>query len=79
MFFAQSTIDKQKVAIKKMAHTTEKEILANLSEIGFLTLFKHPNIVKYISAYRVKREIWVHVEIETNVCSLSWNLWKEEP
>jgi serine/threonine protein kinase len=93
VFFAQSTIDKQKVAIKKMSHVTEKEILANLSEIGiridnnsdlilivgFLTLFKHPNIVRYIGGYRVKREIWVckRPRDVLEICSgdLYWRLY----
>jgi serine/threonine protein kinase len=45
-----------------MDNTNEKEVLSNLSEIAFLSIFSHPNIVKYIASYKVKKEVWMIME-----------------
>lgn len=60
VYFAEQ--GKNIVAVKKMPHQTEKEIKANLTEIGYLRQCDHPNIVKYLSAYRVNNEIWLIME-----------------
>jgi serine/threonine protein kinase len=47
------------VALKKMQNSTDKQKARNLSEIAFLKNCKHPNIVEYFSALKIKNEIWV--------------------
>lgn len=46
-----------------MDHRTEREILSNLSEVAFLRECDHPNIVKFISAYKTNKELWVTMEL----------------
>lgn len=41
----------KKVAIKKMAHSTERERYQNLKEVEFLKRVNHPNIVRYATSY----------------------------
>jgi hypothetical protein len=42
-----------------MQNSTDKQKARNLSEIAFLKNCKHPNIVEYFSALKIKNEIWV--------------------
>lgn len=42
-----------------MQNATDKQKARNLSEIAFLKNCKHPNIVEYFSALKIKNEIWV--------------------
>jgi serine/threonine protein kinase len=50
------------VAIKKLPHVTDKDKRNNYSEIAFLMTCEHPNIVKFLSAYEVKEEVWIVME-----------------
>lgn len=54
--------DKEKVAIKVVPSSTDKEKRMNLREIGSLISFQHPNIVKLLCSYFYKDEIWVIME-----------------
>ncbi|KAM9965792.1 hypothetical protein ACTFIR_005966 [Dictyostelium discoideum] len=58
-----SAYDKQMVALKKMPIKTLRHKRMNLSEIGFLKYFNHPNIVKYLCAYQKSNdELWMVME-----------------
>src|SRR4051812_39886205 len=59
VYSATQRSDGKLVAIKKMDHTSQKEILSNLSEIGFLRTCVHPNIVQFVKAFTVNKEVWV--------------------
>lgn len=54
--------DKKRIAIKKLPHTTPRNKQNNLSEIGFLATFRHPNIVNFMECYYVNEEIWIVME-----------------
>eukprot|EP00005_Dracoamoeba_jomungandri_P000219 CAMPEP_0174255358 /NCGR_PEP_ID=MMETSP0439-20130205/4697_1 /TAXON_ID=0 /ORGANISM="Stereomyxa ramosa, Strain Chinc5" /LENGTH=433 /DNA_ID=CAMNT_0015337503 /DNA_START=158 /DNA_END=1459 /DNA_ORIENTATION=- len=53
---------KGKVAIKKMRHSSQKEIASNLKEVYYLKMVSHPNIVKYFSASVIEEEMWILME-----------------
>ena len=61
VFYAKST-GKDRIAVKKMPHITDKEIRQNLDEVHFLKSFNHPNIVRFHAAYTLRDEIWVIME-----------------
>jgi len=66
-FVAKDTLLKKKIVIKKLLHRPKDEKY-NYSEIGFLSLVNHPNIVEYISSWEVinpkdeNKEIWIIME-----------------
>jgi serine/threonine protein kinase len=60
VFLAKHQILKEKVAVKRMPHITEKQRWMNLDEIYFLKNCRDcESIVHYDSAYLYKDEIWV--------------------
>jgi len=67
VFVAKDTLLKKKIVIKKLLHRPKDEKY-NYSEIGFLSLVNHPNIVEYISSWEVinpkdeNKEIWIIME-----------------
>lgn len=63
VFYAKSSLDKgEKVAVKKMPHTTPKEKRMNLDEIAVLNFCNHPNIVKYYRSYIFDNEASIIME-----------------
>lgn len=52
---------KRKIAIKKLSNDTEKNKQKNLSEVAFLSVCEHPNIVEFIDAWVVdeSKELWI--------------------
>eukprot|EP01103_Thecamoeba_quadrilineata_P003129 TRINITY_DN12946_c0_g1_i1.p1 TRINITY_DN12946_c0_g1~~TRINITY_DN12946_c0_g1_i1.p1 ORF type:complete len:619 (-),score=119.81 TRINITY_DN12946_c0_g1_i1:250-1893(-) len=62
VFSTQSTLDKGKVALKKIKHATEKDKRHNLLEIVFLSACNHPNIVKYLRTHQINEELWIAME-----------------
>uniref|UniRef100_A0A7S1YET0 Protein kinase domain-containing protein n=1 Tax=Sexangularia sp. CB-2014 TaxID=1486929 RepID=A0A7S1YET0_9EUKA len=63
-----STKAKRQVALKKMLHSTEKEKVTNLNEIGCLRHFLHPNIVTFHRAFIVtppekRAQCWISMEL----------------
>eukprot|EP01117_Protostelium_nocturnum_P013933 TRINITY_DN5251_c0_g1_i1.p1 TRINITY_DN5251_c0_g1~~TRINITY_DN5251_c0_g1_i1.p1 ORF type:complete len:411 (-),score=103.38 TRINITY_DN5251_c0_g1_i1:328-1560(-) len=63
VFFAEQTKPKRAmVAIKKTPHSNEKQKISNYLEIGCLMTLQHPNIVKYLSSYAFKDELWMITE-----------------
>eukprot|EP01119_Soliformovum_irregulare_P021568 TRINITY_DN7209_c0_g1_i1.p1 TRINITY_DN7209_c0_g1~~TRINITY_DN7209_c0_g1_i1.p1 ORF type:complete len:399 (+),score=94.26 TRINITY_DN7209_c0_g1_i1:447-1643(+) len=65
VFFAESILDGAQVAIKKMPHRTEKERRSNYLEIGYLIHCCHPNIVRLMSSYLIRDELWIAMEYMT--------------
>jgi len=67
VFIAKDTNLKKRIAIKKIPHRSEDEKY-NFSEIGFLHLVNHPNIVKFHTAYEIMntklntKEVWIIME-----------------
>lgn len=60
VFLAKHQLLKEKVAVKRMPHITEKQRWMNLDEIYFLKNSRDCEaIVRYESAYLHKDEIWV--------------------
>lgn len=45
-----------------MKHRSKKDISQNYSEIKYMKHLSHPNIVKYISSYEYKEELWLLME-----------------
>eukprot|EP00029_Vermamoeba_vermiformis_P005987 TRINITY_DN2228_c0_g1_i1.p2 TRINITY_DN2228_c0_g1~~TRINITY_DN2228_c0_g1_i1.p2 ORF type:complete len:324 (+),score=105.45 TRINITY_DN2228_c0_g1_i1:886-1857(+) len=62
VFGGKDIATRHRVAIKKLPHVTEKDKRNNYSEIAFLMTCEHPNIVKFLSAYEVKEEVWIVME-----------------
>ena len=59
---AEKDKNRNRVAIKKMPHVTEKEIWSNYDEIYFLREANHPCIVKFYSAFICRDELWLSME-----------------
>jgi len=51
-----------KVAVKKTKNETNRQKYDNLSEINYMKLCNHPNIVKFKKAYEYKDECWIIME-----------------
>jgi len=51
-----------KIAIKRMPHTTKKEMKTNFREVQFLSAIKNANIVKYVKCFQTKDELWMVME-----------------
>jgi thiamine kinase-like enzyme len=62
VFGGKDIATRHRVAIKKLPHVTDKDKRNNYSEIAFLMTCEHPNIVKFLSAYEVKEEVWIVME-----------------
>jgi len=62
VFCARVKDTKQIVAIKRLPSSTDKEEIANTSEIACLTRLRHPNIVDFKSAYKYNKELWIVTE-----------------
>uniref|UniRef100_A0A6B2KZ07 Protein kinase domain-containing protein n=1 Tax=Arcella intermedia TaxID=1963864 RepID=A0A6B2KZ07_9EUKA len=64
VYMAKDTTTKERVAVKKVPHTTDKQKYNNYSEIGFVASCDHPNIVKFYEAYLIAdkkgvEEVWM--------------------
>lgn len=60
--FSASRIDnKQKVAIKRLRHFTEREQWSNFDEIYFAKQCSHKNIISFHECYLAKEELWVFI------------------
>ena len=58
--FLSKTLDKERVAIKRMPHVTDKQKWINVDEVYFLkNSVDCNNIVGYNAAYLMRDEIWV--------------------
>mmetsp|Transcript_3652 Transcript_3652/g.4043 ORF Transcript_3652/g.4043 Transcript_3652/m.4043 type:complete len:676 (+) Transcript_3652:89-2116(+) len=62
VFVAKNCATKQRVAIKRLPHITEKDRRNNYCEISFLSSAKHDNVVKYHESWIVKEETWIVTE-----------------
>lgn len=51
VFLAKDTVRRRQVAVKRVKHTTSKEVAVNEGEVGFLALSQHPNIVTFLDAH----------------------------
>jgi ankyrin repeat protein len=65
MVFSAIGADKQKVAIKRMPHASERDRRINMREVYFLKQLQHPNIVQLKGAYDMVQdhELWVLFEL----------------
>lgn len=63
---------KVKVAVKKVSHSTAVEIDSNISELFFLSSCKHPNIVKFISAYHVPADAKLKTKVDQLFYVMEW-------
>jgi serine/threonine protein kinase len=63
VFAAKSSIDGKRVAIKRVTHSTPKEIQDNFNEVKYaLKCGDHPNIVRMKQCYEWKDECWMIME-----------------
>ena len=64
MFVAKDLSNNNKVAIKKIMHSTEQEIKQNCTELFFLAKLQHLNIVKLENAFVIPetRQMWIVME-----------------
>uniref|UniRef100_A0A6B2L0T5 Protein kinase domain-containing protein n=1 Tax=Arcella intermedia TaxID=1963864 RepID=A0A6B2L0T5_9EUKA len=66
VFIAKEVATKKRVAVKKLPHDNERTIQNNYSEIAFLMVCQHPNIVQYHQTYLVDEksvpEVWIIME-----------------
>ncbi len=51
-----------RVAVKRMPNVERRNQINNLSEIYFLRIVDHPNIVKYDCCWRIDDELWLFME-----------------
>ena len=62
VFVAKPVQSKERIAIKRMSHDSEKEMRNNGDELVHLKKCNHPNIVKFHNAYVCRGEMWVVME-----------------
>ncbi len=62
VYMTKDTGGKQLVAVKVMPHKSVKEQQTNFTEVYFLNMLRHPNIVSYYNSFVLPEEIWVAME-----------------